>query len=53
MRSLPKIERDIKQVLKLELKSIVSCGVDPSLPFWFKSNGTGIVIEVKKIDLKK
>jgi hypothetical protein len=50
INSLPKIERDIKQVLKLELKSIVSCGVDPSLPSWFKSTGGGIVIEVKKID---
>lgn len=50
IRSLPRIEREIKQVLKLELKSIVSCGVDPSLPPWFKSTGAGIVIEVKKID---
>jgi len=48
--SLPKIEKAIKKGLKIELKSIVSCGVDPSLPSWIQSNGTGIVIEVKKID---
>lgn len=50
INSLPKIENEIKQVLKVELKTIVSCGVDPSLPSWFKSTGDGIVIEVKKID---
>lgn len=48
--SLTKIEKDIKKLLKTELKSIVSCGVDPSLPAFIKSTGTGIVIEVKKID---
>jgi hypothetical protein len=48
--SLEKIERDIKKALKTELKSIVSCGVDPSLPAFIKSTGNGIVIEVKKID---
>ena len=48
--SLPKIERAIKKALKTELKSIVSCGVDPSLPTWIQSTGTGIVIEVRKID---
>lgn len=50
INSLPKIENEIKQVLKVELKSIVSCGVDPNLPSWIKSTGDGIVIEVKKID---
>lgn len=48
--SLPKIERAIKKALKVELKSIVSCGVDPSLPTWIQSTGAGIVIEVRKID---
>ena len=47
---LEKIERDIKKALKTELKAIVSCGVDPSLPSFIKSSGSGIVIEVKKID---
>jgi hypothetical protein len=49
-RSLPKIEKQIKNTLKTELKSIVSCGVDPTLPFWITSDGDGIIIEVEKID---
>jgi hypothetical protein len=48
--TLSKIEQDIKNALKVELKSIVSCGVDPHLPSWIQSTGTGIEIEVKKID---
>ena len=48
--SLAIIEREIKQALKLELKNIVSCGVDPSLPAFIKSSGTGIIIEVNKVD---
>jgi hypothetical protein len=44
------IEQEVKNLLKTELKSIVSCGVDPSLPSWVKSTGTGIKIRVKKID---
>lgn len=48
--SLSDIEREIKIALKQELKNIVSCGVDPSLPNFIKSTGTGIVIEVSKVD---
>lgn len=48
--SIPKIEHEIKKALKVELKTIVSCGVDPHLPTWVQSTGSGIVIEVKKID---
>lgn len=48
--SVPEIEREVKNALKSELKSIVSCGVDPSLPAWIKSTGAGIVIEVNKVD---
>lgn len=48
--SIEEIEIEIKKALKLELKSIVSCGIDPSLPSFIKSTGSGIVIEVKKID---
>lgn len=49
--SLSNIEKEIKKALKAELKSIVSCGVDPSLPSWIKSNSpTGLVIEVNKVD---
>lgn len=46
--SLGDVEIEIKKNLKLQLKSIVSCGVNPSLPDFIKTNG--IVIGVKKID---
>jgi len=48
--SLATIEREIKKALKVELKSIVSCGVDPSLPNFIKSTGPGITIKVNKTD---
>lgn len=47
---LSKIEKEVKKGLKIELKSIVSCGINPSLPAFLKSTGSGIVIEVNKID---
>ena len=47
---MAKIEKEIKKGLKKELKSIVSCGVNPSIPLFLKAGGTGINIEVKKID---
>lgn len=50
MNSVSKIEISVKTSLKRELKSIVSCGINPQLPNWIKSTGSGIVIEVKKID---
>jgi len=50
IHALGNIEKEIKSALKLELKSIVSCGIDPSLPPFIKTNGSGIIIEVKKID---
>lgn len=50
MHSISKIEIAIKTSLKQELKSIVSCGINPHLPNWIKSTGSGINIEVKKID---
>ena len=49
-KQLGKIEKDIKKALKIELKGIVSCGVNPSLPLFIRSSGSGIVIEVKKVD---
>lgn len=48
--NLKDIEREIKNALKLELKSIVSCGVNPSLPDFIKSTGNGINLTVNKID---
>lgn len=44
------IEKEIKFALKTELKSIVSCGVNPSLPTWIRSGGSGIRIKLNKID---
>jgi hypothetical protein len=48
--ALPKVEQAVKQSLKVELKSIVSCGVNPNLPPWMKSTGSGITIQVNKFD---
>lgn len=44
------MEDVIKDALKVQLKSLTSCGVDPSLPSWLQSTGSGIQIQVKKID---
>lgn len=46
--SIKEIEELIKNSLKDELKSIVSCGINPSIPAFLYS--PGIVIEVSKID---
>jgi hypothetical protein len=48
--SMKDIEREVKNALKIELKSIVSCGVNPSLPTFIKSSGTGLKFTVNKID---
>jgi len=48
--ALSDIEKEIKTALKVELKSIVSCGVNPSLPSFIKSSGSGIKIQVPKVD---
>lgn len=48
--NLKQVELEIKKALKSELKSIVSCGVDPSIPAFLKSTGSGINIEVNKVD---
>lgn len=50
VNSLPTIEKNIKHVLASDLKSLVSCGVDPHLPSWLISTGAGITIPVSKID---
>lgn len=48
--SLDEVEIKIKKAINLELKSIVMCGINPSIPAFVKSTGSGISIEVKKID---
>ncbi len=47
---LPEIESAIKKDLKNGLKEFISCGVNPSIPSWLKSNTNGVNIEVKNID---
>jgi len=48
--SLKELEKDIKSSLKDEIKSIVSCGVNPSLPDFIKSTGTGFNVKVNQLD---
>jgi len=47
---LDEIETTIKTEMKRSLKELVNCGVDPSLPNYLKSTGSGIVTEVNKVD---
>ncbi len=49
------IESEIKKALKKELRKVVSCGVNPSIPDFFKhqninSLSTGIDLDLRKID---
>ena len=48
--NLSDIEKEIKNALKINLKSIVSCGVDPSLPAFMLPTGSGIQYTVNKVD---
>jgi len=50
MHSLDTIEQELKKALKLNIKNIISCGINPSLPDFIKSTGDGIAIEVRKLD---
>ena len=47
---LQDIELEVKKSIKSVLKSIVSCGVNPSLPDFIKSGGDGINIRIDKVD---
>jgi len=47
---LPQIEEAIKEGLKVELKELVSCNLNPSIPTWFKSGGSGVTLKVTDID---
>jgi len=47
-KNMDEIEELIKNSLKEELKSIVSCGVNPTIPSFL--NNPGVVLEVSKID---
>ena len=48
--NLSDIELEIKKALKNELKSIVSCSVNPSIPSFINYAGTGVNIKVDKVD---
>lgn len=53
--NLENIEGDIKLIIKKELKKIVSCSVNPSIPDWVKHSSinptsTGINLELRKLD---
>jgi hypothetical protein len=52
---IPKIELAIKKALKIELKRLVSCGVNPSIPDFFKHqsfipSSVGVDLDLKKVD---
>lgn len=49
-RKLPEIESEIKNVLKLEIKGFVSCGINPTIPDFLKSNNTGVTLKLQNID---
>ena len=49
-RKLPEIELQIKKTLKQDLKGYFSCGVNPSLPTWLKSNSSGVELKLSNID---
>lgn len=52
---LGKIEIEIKKALKKELKSLVSCGVNPTIPDFFlhqniNALSTGVNLDLRKVD---
>jgi len=47
---LDQFEDAIKDGLKRELKEMVACSVDPSVPPWFQTGGSGVELRVPKID---
>jgi hypothetical protein len=48
---LDKFEKALKQTIKVVLRNLISCGLNPSIPDFLKQpSGGGIVIKVEKID---
>lgn len=47
---LDEMEVSIKIAMKLSLKELVNCGVDPSIPAYIKDGGVGITTETNKVD---
>lgn len=46
------IEKEIKSHLKDELRSLINCGINPSIPDILKSTGSGITFQIKEIDFQ-
>ena len=49
-RKLPQIELEIKNSLKSDLKNLISCNINPTIPTWFRSGGPGININLSNLD---
>ena len=47
---LPQIETSVKDGIKEQLKELVSCSVNPSIPNWFKYGEDGVETKVTDID---
>lgn len=47
---LPQVEDSIKNGIKSELKEIVACNINPSIPSWLQSGGSGVLMKVNDID---
>lgn len=47
---LDKIEKALKLTVKIFLRGMVSCGVNPSIPDFLKPLNSGVIISVDKID---
>ena len=50
LANLDDIELEVKNVIKQALKGLVNCGVNPSIPAFFKDTGAGLDIELTTID---
>tara|TARA_R110000772_G_scaffold17946_1_gene49798 strand:- start:43333 stop:44796 length:1464 start_codon:yes stop_codon:yes gene_type:complete len=48
--ALPDINNAVKDTIKAELKEMVSCSVNPSIPDWVQNGGDGINIGIDSID---
>jgi hypothetical protein len=47
---LDKFEKGLKITIKTVLKNIISCSLNPSIPSYLRSTGSGAIIRVDKID---
>lgn len=47
---LDKFEKALKQTIKLVLRNLISCGLNPSIPDFLQPTSGGIVVKVEKID---